>query len=142
MASERTTAPASSGPPAGPAPRTIRTVLADDSLIFLKGARRFLATQPIEVVGAAGTGLETLRLLETLRPDLLLLDLEISELDGLAVLRLVKARTDAPRVIIVTLHDDEEYRVAAAAAGADGFVAKRIFTTALVPLIRRLFHEA
>jgi DNA-binding NarL/FixJ family response regulator len=117
-------------------------VLADDNLRFLEAARRFLATQPVEVVGAARTGVETLRLLEALAPDLLLLDLEMPELDGLAVLRLVKARPGAPRVIVVTLHDDEPYRVAAAAAGADGFVAKRAFTTALGPLIRDLFRES
>jgi DNA-binding NarL/FixJ family response regulator len=142
MASGRTTAPPSGGPSGGPAPRRVRTVLADDNPGFLAAARRFLATQPVEVVGAARTGLETLRLLAALAPDLLLLDLEMPELDGLAVLRLVKARPDAPRVIVVTLHDDEQYRIAAAAAGADGFVAKRAFTTALGPLIRDLFRES
>jgi DNA-binding NarL/FixJ family response regulator len=94
-------------------------VLADDNPGFLAAARRFLATQPIEVVGAARTGRETLRLLEVLEPDLLLLDLEMPELDGLAVLRLVKTRPDSPRVIVVTLHDQAEYRAAAAAAGAE-----------------------
>jgi DNA-binding NarL/FixJ family response regulator len=117
-------------------------VLADDNPGFLEAARRFLATQPVEVVGAARTGVETLRLLEALAPDLLLLDLEMPELDGLAVLRLVKARPAAPRVIVVTLHDHEQYRAAAAVAGADGFVAKRAFTTALGPLIRALFRES
>jgi DNA-binding NarL/FixJ family response regulator len=79
---------------------------------------------------------------EALAPDLLLLDLELPGLDGLAVLRLVKARPAAPRVVVVTLHDHEPYRVAAAAAGADGFVAKRAFTTALGPLLRDLFRES
>jgi DNA-binding NarL/FixJ family response regulator len=140
MASGHTTAPASSGPPGVPAPRRVRTVLADDNPGFLEAARRFLATQPVQVVGTARTGLETLRVLEALKPDLLLLDLEMPELNGLAILRRVKARPDPPRVVVVTLHDDEQYRAEAAAAGADGFVAKREFTTALVPLIRGLFH--
>jgi DNA-binding NarL/FixJ family response regulator len=116
-------------------------VLADDNRGFLDAAGRFLATQAVEVVGTAGSGVEALRLLDALKPELLMLDLEMPELDGLAVLRLVKARPAAPRVIVVTLHDDEQYRAAAARAGADGFVAKRVFTTELVPLIRRLFRS-
>jgi DNA-binding NarL/FixJ family response regulator len=117
-------------------------VLADDSPGFLYAARRFLATQPIEVVGEAHTGQEALGLLEALSPDLLLLDLEMPGLDGLTVLRLTKARPDSPRVIVVTLHDQDAYRVAAAEAGADGFVAKGELTTALVPLIREMFGAA
>jgi DNA-binding NarL/FixJ family response regulator len=136
------TAPASSGPPGGSAPRRVRTVLADDHPAFLAAARRYLAAQPVQVVGTARTGLEALRLLEALEPDLLLLDLEMPELDGLAVLRQVKARPDAPQVVVVTLHDHEQYRAEAAAAGADGFVAKRDFTTVLAPLLRRLFFES
>ena len=141
MASGRADAPVSSRLPTGPGARRVRTVLADDNGGFLAAAGRFLATQSVEVVGMARTGLETLRLLDALRPELLMLDLEMPDLDGLAVLRLVKSRSDSPRVIIVTLHDHEQYRSAAAQAGADGFVPKRVFATELVPLIRRLFRS-
>jgi DNA-binding NarL/FixJ family response regulator len=139
MASGRADARVSGGPPGGPGARRVRTVLADDNRGFLDAAGRYLATQSVEVVGMASTGLETLRLLDALKPELLMLDLEMPDLDGLAVLRLVKSREPAPRVIVVTLHDHEQYRTAAARAGADGFVPKRAFTTELVPLIRRLF---
>jgi DNA-binding NarL/FixJ family response regulator len=141
MASGRADAPASNSLPAGPPARRVRAVLADDNRSFLAAARRFLATHSIEVVGVARTGLETLRLLDALQPELLMLDLEMPDLDGLAVLRLVKSRSESPRVIIVTLHDHEQYRAAAAHAGADGFVAKRVFAAELVPLIRRLFRS-
>ena len=85
-------------------------------------------------------GKEALRLLDALQPALLLLDLELPEVDGLTVLRQVKARPRPPRVVVVTMHDQEEFRAAAIDAGADGFVAKGSFTTALVPLIRCLFR--
>jgi two-component system nitrate/nitrite response regulator NarL len=114
-------------------------VLADHSARFLEAARRFLTTQPIEIVGEARTGREALDLVEALAPDLVLLDLEMPDLDGLTVLRLLRSRPGSPRIIVVTLHD-QEYRAAAAEAGADGFVAKRELTTSLVPLIHQMFE--
>lgn len=116
--------------------------MVDDSPRFLDAARRFLTTQAVNVVGEAHTGQEALDLLDVLAPDLVLLDLELPDLDGLTVLRRTKSRPHAPRVIIVTIHDLEEYRTALASAGADGFVPKRELTTALVPLIRQLFDVA
>ncbi len=122
-----------------PAIKKVQALLVDDSPRFLDAARRFLTTQAVDIVGEAHTGQEALGLLDVLAPDLVLLDLELPDLDGLTVLPLIKARPDAPRVIIVTIHDQDEYRVAAVAAGADGFVPKRELTRALVPLIRQLF---
>jgi len=122
-----------------PAISKVRALLVDDSPRFLDAARRFLTAQAMEIVGEAHTGQEALGLIDVLAPDLVLLDLELPDVDGLSVLRLIKARPDAVRVIIVTIHDQDEYRAAAAAAGADGFVPKRELTTALVPLIRQLF---
>lgn len=125
-----------------PAISKVRALLVDDSPRFLDAARRFLTTQAVEIVGEAHTGQEALGLLDVLAPDLVLLDLELPDMAGLSVLRLIKARPGAARVIIVTIHDQDEYRAAAAAAGADGFVPKRELTTALVPLIRQLFGAA
>jgi len=129
----------SHGSGASQTPRCVRTLLADDSTEFLDAARRFLRTQPVDIVGEAHTGLATLSLLQALSPDLLLLDLEMPELDGLTVLRIMKAQPNPPRVIVVSLHDQDEYRAAAVEAGADGFVAKRELTTALAPMLRQLF---
>jgi DNA-binding NarL/FixJ family response regulator len=117
----------------------VRTLLVDDHPAFLEAARRFLATLPVQVVGEAHSGREALRLLDALHPALLLLDLELPEVDGLTVLRQVKARPSPPRVVVVTLHDQEEIRAAAEDAGADGFVGKGAFTTALAPLLQLLF---
>jgi DNA-binding NarL/FixJ family response regulator len=126
--------------PEASASRKVRALLADDSARFLEAARRFLTTQPIEIVGEARMGREALDLVEALAPDLVLLDLEMPDLDGLTVLRSLRSRPGSPRIIVVTLHDQDEYRDAAAEAGADGFVAKRELTTALVPLIHQMFE--
>jgi DNA-binding NarL/FixJ family response regulator len=117
----------------------VRTLLADDSPDFLATARRYLIARGIEVIGEARTGRQALLMLEELRPDLLLLDLELPETDGLTVLRLAKAKPAPPSVIVVTLHDQFEFQAAVTEAGADGFVAKREFTSALLPLIDQIF---
>lgn len=127
------------------ATRRIRTILADDNEGFLDAARAFLEAHQIPIVGEARTGREALALVEALKPDLLLLDLEMPELHGLEVLRQIMARRASPdalpRVVVVTLHEQEEYRAAVVNLGADGFIAKREFATALMPLIRRLFVD-
>jgi DNA-binding NarL/FixJ family response regulator len=130
----------SHGQAGDPAINKVHALLVDDSPRFLDAARRFLITQAIDIVGEAHTGQEALDLLDVLGPNLMLLDLELPDFDGLTVLRRTKARPDAPRVIILTIHDLEEYRTAVASAGADGLVPKRELTTALVPLIRQLFE--
>ncbi len=121
----------------------IRTVLADDNPDFLEAAYLFLRTHArrIHIVGEARTGTETLRLIEVLEPDLLLLDLEMPDVDGLEILRRLKAQPRSPRVIIMTLHEQEAYRASATDLGADGFITKRDFVTALMPLIQHLFGD-
>lgn len=130
--------------PAVATTRRIRTLLADDNVSFLDAAHRFLDAhaQRIRIVGEASTGQEAIGLIDVLRPELLLLDLEMPELDGLEVTRRIKAGPHPMHVIIITLHDQDEYRAQAMQAGADGFVAKREFTTTLMPLIDRMFGAA
>ncbi len=116
-------------------------MLVDDSPAFLAAASRFLATQRIEIVGEAHFSQAAIEMASTCKPDLILLDLELGDSDGFDVLRSVKTQPNPPRVIVVTLHDQDEYREAAIQAGADGFVAKREFATALAPVIARLFDD-
>lgn len=122
----------------------IKTLLVDDSIAFLNIACRYLATQPIELVGKAQSGAMALKMSETLKPDLVLLDLELGDaedMNGMIVLHAIKAQPHPPCVIIITLHDQDEYREAARQAGANGFISKRDFATALAPLVHTLFND-
>jgi DNA-binding NarL/FixJ family response regulator len=117
-----------------------RVLLVDDNAEFLDSASHFLtADQRIEIVGRACSARTALEQVPLLKPDLVLMDLSMPEMNGLEATRRLKARPDSPRVIILTLYDHPEYRAAAAAARADGFVAKSDLGNHLLPLINRLF---
>ncbi len=120
----------------------IKTLLVDDSVSFLTVARRYLATQPVEVVGEAQNGSAALQMALERKPDLTLLDLELGDEDGFAVLRALKASPVPMRVVVVTLHDQDEYREAARQAGADAFITKRDFALAFPPMLHQLFESA
>jgi DNA-binding NarL/FixJ family response regulator len=121
----------------------VRTLLVDDSPEFLGAAARFLATDPqIEIVGSALSARQAIEEAARLQPDLVLMDVAMPEMNGFAATRHIKGRPNPPRIIVLTLYDNEEYRAQAKAAGADGFVAKSEFGTQLLPLIHTLYQPA
>jgi DNA-binding NarL/FixJ family response regulator len=121
----------------------IRTVVADDSPFVLKTLSSFLEQQRnFQLVGTATDGNHAVRRVVELEPDLVLLDLRLSGLNGLEAARQIKARERAPAVIIVTADDTPECRAAARAAGTDGFVGKGRIFKQLQTEIRRLFPGA
>ncbi len=118
----------------------IRILLVDDSPAFLDSAAAYLDGQPdLRVVGRAFSGQAALEQVAALRPDLVLMDIAMPGLNGLEATQQIKAQPNAPAVIILTLHDNPEYRRAAANAQADGFVTKSDFGVQLLPAIRSLF---
>ena len=120
----------------------VRILLVDDSIAFLESATRFLSVDArLEIVGRAFSGGEALEQVSRLYPDLVLMDLAMPGMNGLEATHLVKAQPNAPHVVILTLNDSSEYRAAALNVGADGFVTKSEFGTALLPLIQSLFTE-
>ncbi|MCC6350476.1 MAG: response regulator transcription factor [Candidatus Eisenbacteria bacterium] len=103
----------------------IRVLLADDHPLVRAGVRKVLEQQPaVSIVGEAGDGDEALRLLAELEPDLLVLDLNMPNRDGFAVLR--EARDAAPgvRILVLTMHSSVEYVSRAVREGADGYLLK------------------
>ena len=103
----------------------IRVVLADDHALVREGTSELLERAGgIRVVGQAADGLETLRLVETLRPDVLLLDLAMPGLDGMEVTRRVRVAAPATRVVALTAHDEPAYVQAMLEAGASGYLSK------------------
>lgn len=118
----------------------IRVLLVDDSPDFLNAITEFLTLfSDITVVGQALSGPEALDLDDDLHPDLVLIDLVMSGMNGLEATRLLCQRALAPRVVIVTSYDDLEYRVAAVAVGASGYLVKPDLAQTLLPLLHSLF---
>jgi DNA-binding NarL/FixJ family response regulator len=116
---------------------TCSLVLAEDHQIVRQGLRAVLeAEADLRVVGEAATGPEALRVLERLRPDVLVLDLMLPGLGGLDVLREVGRRTPSTRVVILSMHANEAYVAAAFRAGAAGYVLKEEGSRELVKAIR------
>jgi two-component system chemotaxis response regulator CheY len=117
----------------------MRILLIDDSPEFLEVATRYLSAAPeFEVVGRAHTAQEGLLQVLRLQPDLVLMDLAMPDMNGLEATRKIKTLPVPPCVIILTLYDNPEYRQAAEAALADGFIPKSEFASQLLPLIQRL----
>ena len=101
---------------------TTKVAIADDHVLFADGVSRALAAVPdIEVLGTANTGRELVELLDHITPDVLLIDLEMPDLDGLAALRELGTH---PPAIVVTMHENSEQRERARQAGASGFLGK------------------
>lgn len=117
----------------------ISTLLVDDNPDFLDSARRFLELDGrLEIVGLARSGGEALEQCGHLRPELVLMDWAMPEMNGLEATRRLKQNAGAPTVVILTQHDDATYRQAAAAAGADGFIAKAEFVEQLIAAVEAL----
>jgi two-component system, NarL family, response regulator NreC len=120
---------------------TTRILLTDDHAILRAGLRLLIDNQPdLEVVGEAGNGQEALDKAKALRPDLILLDLSMPEVDGLTVLPSLIAALPQTRVLILTMHDDVTHLRQALEAGAAGYVLKRAVDQELLIAIRAVMR--
>lgn len=120
----------------------IRTLLVDDNPDFLKSAAGFLSTvSGLEVVGQAMSGEEALKQVGVWHPDLVLMDVQMKGIGGLEALRRIQQMERPPRVILVTIHVDPEYRARAKKNGAAGFISKRRIGEELLPMIRKIFNR-
>jgi DNA-binding NarL/FixJ family response regulator len=116
---------------------TIRALLADDQALVRAGFRMILEAQPdIEVVGEAGDGEEAVALARRERPDLVLMDIRMPRLDGIAATRAICADHGLTRVLVLTTFDLDEYVYAALEAGASGFLLKDVGRDDLVAAVR------
>jgi two-component system response regulator NreC len=116
----------------------IRLILADDHGIVRQGLRLVLEKEHFEVLGEASDGLEAIRLIQELHPEIAVLDIDMPGLDGLAVLRESARTSPKTRVIILTRHMEEPYAVEALRIGARGYVIKTQASTDLVAAIRHV----
>jgi two-component system, NarL family, response regulator LiaR len=104
---------------------TVRVVIADDHRVVREGLCYLLNQEPdVDVVGEAGDGRQTLAVVEATRPDVLLLDLYMPELDGHAVLAALRDAPHLPAVVVLTSATDDENLVGAVQAGATSYLLK------------------
>jgi DNA-binding NarL/FixJ family response regulator len=117
----------------------IRVVLVDDQMLVRQGVRGLLELLPdIEVVGEAGDGEEAMQKVPQLKPDVLLLDIRMPRMNGIAVLDALREAGALPPTLVLTTFDDGEAAIAAIKAGAKGLMLKDVSLQDLAEAIRAL----
>ena len=116
---------------------TIRVLVADDQVLVRTGLRTILEDAGgIDVVGEAADGTEAVERAARLGPDVVLMDVRMPRLDGIAATKQIRARPRAPRVLVLTTFDLDEYVYAGLRAGASGFLLKDTLAADLISAIR------
>ena len=106
------------------APRRLRILLVDDHALFRQSLSVLLTASGHEVIGAATDGIEALQGARTLRPDLILMDIEMPGCDGLAATRLIKAEIPEIKIVMLTVSSSDEHLFEAIKSGASGYLLK------------------
>jgi len=116
-----------------------RIILADDHVILRQGLKKIIEGRPdMEVVGEAGDGLELLRLVKQLSPQLVILDISMPNLRGIEAIREIKAVYPEAKTLILTMHKDSDYLYQGISAGADGYLLKEEADTELFSAIESI----
>jgi DNA-binding NarL/FixJ family response regulator len=102
----------------------MRLLLVDDHALFLQSLKVLLTTKGYEVVGTASSGMEALKRARLLHPDLILMDIEMSNGDGLAATRLIKAEMPQIKIVMLTVSATDEHLFEAVKSGASGYLLK------------------
>jgi DNA-binding NarL/FixJ family response regulator len=122
--------------------QTISLVLADDHDMLRQGLRLLLTLQPeIKVVGEARTGTAALELARQLKPDIVVMDISMPEMDGLEACRRIRAELPETQVLILTMHDSEEYFLQALRVGATGYLVKKAAPAELHSAVRAIANN-
>jgi DNA-binding NarL/FixJ family response regulator len=117
----------------------VRVLIVDDDDLMRAGLRAVLSSDPsIEAVADAADGREAVRLTQRLRPDVVLMDVRMPNMDGIAATREVLAAAPQARVLILTTFEDDDYVFGALAAGASGFLLKRTQPEQLIGAIHTI----
>ncbi|HEX8210486.1 MAG TPA: response regulator transcription factor [Longimicrobium sp.] len=117
-------------------PDTVRILLVDDHAVLRAGLRALLEAEPgFQVVGEAGTGEEGVRLAGQTRPDVVVMDLSMPGMGGLEAVRQIAALDQGARVLVLTMHGEEEHLLPVLEAGGSGYVTKKSADEELIEAI-------
>ncbi|MBI4279472.1 MAG: response regulator transcription factor [Armatimonadetes bacterium] len=120
-----------------PRQEPIRVVLADDHALFRHGLRKVLeASRQIEIVGEASTGEEATSVVQSLAPDVVLLDVSMPGISGIEAAKIIATASPRTRIIILTVHADDEYLFEAIKVGATGYLLKDCPPDALLDAVK------
>jgi len=121
---------------------SIRIVIVDDHPVFRKGVRALLdATPDLIVVGEAGTGGEAIEVVEATHPDIVIMDLMLPDMSGLAATEQIRAQVPTARVLVLTSHAEADALLPALRAGATGYVLKSETRLELINAVRAVAHD-
>lgn len=119
--------------------KKMRILLADDHALLRTGERGVLENQNAwKVVGEAAKGVEAIEKAKKLKPDLVIVDLSLPDIDGLQVTRQIRVANPATKVLVLTMHESDQIVRRAVAAGAHGFVLKSDLTECLVKAVKAI----
>src|SRR6266487_2647961 len=105
---------------------SIRVLLADDHDILRQGLKMLLSMhQEMQVVGEARTGREAIVLTQEIKPDVIVMDISMPDMDGLEACQLIRSQQPATQVLMLTMHESEEYFLHALRMGAAGYLVKK-----------------
>jgi DNA-binding NarL/FixJ family response regulator len=120
---------------------TIRVILADDHAVVRAGLKAVLSSaKDIEVIGEAKNGVEAVALVERFKPDVVVMDLSMPDLDGTAATKQIVEKGLTTRVLVLTMHAEEDYLVPLMEAGAAGYLVKSAADRELVDAVRAVAH--
>jgi DNA-binding NarL/FixJ family response regulator len=123
--------------------RQINVLLVDDVTSVRMGLSTLLKLKgDLKIIGEAKNGLEAVRLAEQLKPDVILMDLAMPELDGFEATSRIKANHPEIGIIVFSIHDDDDAREKACAVGADAFINKEAETQQLIDAIQNVSAQA
>ena len=118
-----------------------KIVVADDHVLIRQGLKKLIEeNKSLEVVGEAGDGLQLLDVLEHIVPDLIILDISMPQLRGIEVIHEAKRICPEVKILMITMHKNEQYFLCAMSAGADGYLLKEDSDSELLSAIDVVMH--